>query len=139
MKIDKALIRTQHTLHQSFFLGCWFNLCHEESLDSDRVSILNPKVGLTELLELYNFGNLYGGDRKRHDVASELKTLLANNILLDKPQYKALKDSLASLLNEDTTKSKKHAEMQVNKQKVLITSLCRECSQPLKKLSKRCI
>ncbi len=34
MKIDKAIVGLELTVAQSFFLGCWFNMCHEQSLDS---------------------------------------------------------------------------------------------------------
>lgn len=129
MKIDnsKELQNSNLSLHQAFFMACWFNLCNRESLDSDRVSILNPKVGLTELLNLYSFGNSYGADNKRVDVGLELHKVLSENVILDSATYKGLKQKLMEQFAPERNASKADKKnCDINQNRLLVSSLSEE-------------
>lgn len=119
MKIDKTGQRFADTDSQRFFLGCWYNLCHDQSLDSDRVSILNPKNGLEELLDLYEFGDAYGGVEKRSIVASELIEILKNDLVLELQEFDLLKNEILSLLSNQNIST-------IENKKELIKSIAHE-------------
>lgn len=123
MKIDRAILNHGLTPNQSLFLGCWYNMCHEQSLDSDRVSILTAKSGLKELLHLYSFGSSYRGNDKRKDVAFELSEILSNDIILQQPLFLDLVNELKKLFSYPINSDKIGA---INKQHQLITSIIRE-------------
>lgn len=129
MRIDKTNPYSQLTLtpNQAFFLECWFNLGHEESTDAERVSVLNPMIGLQELLDLYGFGSNFGGDQKRLDVALELRGILERNFMLTKLSYKGLAGRLISQFSDANNNSKHEKPARaINKNRVLISSLANQ-------------
>lgn len=126
MRIDKSnnYLHANLTPNQSFFLAAWFNLCHEESTDSERVSVLNPMVGLQELLELYAFGSNFGGDQKRLDVGLELRGILERNQILIHSKYQGLSKQLITQFSDANNSSKQERHVRaINKNRVLISSL----------------
>jgi hypothetical protein len=125
MKIDKATLEHVLTTSQEFFMGCWYNMSHELSLDGDRASFVNPLNGLRELLDLYDFGENYGGAAKRVAVGVELGQILNQDVVLSLPFFMPLNHRLISLLslrlNDGDAKNCK-----INHQPDLIKSLSRE-------------
>lgn len=124
MKIDKAILTHGLTKSQSFFLGCWFNMSHGQSLDADRVSLLNPQNSLQELLDLYEFGESYGGDEKRTIVAFELRQILINDRVLKHEIFADLKDELVANFAPDRNTSSSNGSIKTKKE--LIISIARQ-------------
>lgn len=50
MRIDGRLNRAGLTTRQIFFIECWSNFCHKNSIDTDRVSYNNALSAMRELL-----------------------------------------------------------------------------------------
>lgn len=129
MKIDKATSSSPAPLtpNESFFLACWYNLVHEESSDNERVSVLNPMVGLQELLDLYGFGANFGGDQKRLDVGLELRGVLERDKVLALTKYRGIPAQLIAQFSEQNNNSKhEKSARSINKNRVLISSLARQ-------------
>ena len=126
MKIDTAIRNKGFSTTQLFFLGCWYNMCHEQSLDSDRVSTVVPKNGLLELVDLYTLGNSYRGEEKRVDASLELKEILEDDLVLNTEIFKELKDKLVDLFNFGGGQPQ-HAK--VNSKEKLVKSILHELLQ----------
>ena len=124
MKIDKATLQHGLTTPQAFFLGCWYNMSHEQSLDGDRASFVNPLNGLRELLDLYDFGENYGGASKRVAVGVELGQILNQDVTLQLPLFSEINQRLISLLDFKSNETDaKHCK--INNNPDLIQSLSR--------------
>lgn len=109
MRIDNALDRDGYTSVQLFFLECWLNLCHRESLDSDRVTYLNSSSGLQELIELYEFGGQFRAPEKRITVAEELHSVLKEDIILNDIKYSEIKTILIGFFDINKLKNGNHS------------------------------
>ncbi|WJT09543.1 hypothetical protein [Vibrio harveyi] len=97
MKVDTGILSQNLTITESFFLGAWFNMTHELSLDSERASFLHSINGCQELLVLLDFGEAYGGANKRYVVASELNNILNADPIVTKPVFNKLTKKMLSL------------------------------------------
>jgi hypothetical protein len=131
MKIDKAILATGLSVPQSFFLGCWYNMSHEFSLDSDRASFVNPINGLNEMLALYSLGNNYGAAGKRVIVAAELSDIIENDLVLCGEKYLPLSSRINFYLKEEAGNSKPE-HCKVNRHSELVCSLAKELLHLLK-------
>lgn len=98
MRIDKQLNKQGCTPRQVFFIECWGNLSHKNSIDTDRVSFNNPLNALNELLFLYQFGDKYKGIDKRARAAEELLELLKKDVVVAQPIFGDIPQTLISLL-----------------------------------------
>lgn len=126
MKIDLGLDTTTLTQNEHFFMATWYNLSHEDSLDSDRVSVFGIEIAIRELLHLYERSEDHGAKDKRNVVAFELYDLLQVEPLLDLTHYSNLKSDLVALLDrKKVCKDEYHAGV-VNKQPNLVASLLRQ-------------
>ncbi len=127
MKLDKLPYALMHSpTNQRFFLGCWNNLTDEESMDSDRISVMSVITGLIELNGLYALGKDFNGDEKRISVGFEVCALLKKDTLLEKPHYKNIKDQLTALLDKNAKQNNVHP---VNGRQTLVASLAKELIQ----------
>lgn len=126
MKIDLGLDTNTLTQNEHFFMATWYNLSHEDSLDSDRVSVFGIEIAIRELLHLYEWSEDHGAKDKRNVVALELYDLLQVEPLLDLTKYSNLKSDLVALLDRKKVgKDEYHAGV-VNKQPSLVASLLRQ-------------
>lgn len=98
MRIDKQLNKQGCTPRQVFFIECWGNLSHKNSIDTDRVSFNNPLNASNELLFLYQFGDKYKGIDKRARAAEELLELLKKDVVAAQPIFEDIPQTLISLL-----------------------------------------
>lgn len=98
MRIDKQLNKQDCTPRQVFFIECWGNLSHKNSIDTDRVSFNNPLNASNELLFLYQFGDKYKGIDKRARAAEELLELLKKDVVAAQPIFEDIPQTLISLL-----------------------------------------
>ncbi|RYY02144.1 MAG: hypothetical protein EOO53_13995 [Gammaproteobacteria bacterium] len=127
MKLDKLPNAIKSIpRNQRFFLGCWNNLTDEESVDSDRISVMSAVTGLIELNGLYSLGKTFNGDEKRISVGIEVCALLKKDMLLEKPHYKNIKDQLTALLDKNAKQNNVHS---VNGRQILVGSLAKELIQ----------
>ncbi|ATV43087.1 hypothetical protein [Pectobacterium brasiliense] len=125
MRIDTRLDREGLTVRQLFFIECWANLSHKNSIDTDRVGFNNILNSLQEIDFLYEFGNKYGGEKKRERAVSEFLEILIQDELLNDSIFLNLNMEIISLftkpgLIKDPNKSP------VEKQKKLFQSLCKQ-------------
>lgn len=125
MKIDKSTLQHDLTTPQAFFLGCWYNMSHEQSLDGDRASFVNPLNGLRELLALYDFGESYGGASKRVAVGVELGEILNQDVTLKLPLFSEVNKRLMSFLDFKSNEADAK-QCKINNNPDLIKSLSRE-------------
>jgi len=135
MRIDQHLpaglpLRSRET----FFLSCWFNLCHKGSLDSYRVSVMNPGNILRELLKMFE-PHADEGDRRR--VAEEAIGILDGQPVLrdQRAGYVGL-DELLALLKEavaDKGDGKSKAAHGVSKRGSIIRSFCEQLRHALER------
>lgn len=98
MRIDRQLNKEGCTPRQVFFIECWGNLSHKNSIDTDRVSFNNPLNALNELLFLYQFGDKYKGIDKRARAAEELLELLKKDVVAAQRIFGDIPQTLISLL-----------------------------------------
>lgn len=98
MRVDKQLNKQDCTPRQVFFIECWGNLSHKNSIDTDRVSFNNPLNASNELLFLYQFGDKYKGIDKRARAAEELLELLKKDVVAAQPIFEDIPQTLISLL-----------------------------------------
>lgn len=98
MRIDKRLNATGCTSRQVFFIECWGNLSHKDSIDTDRVSFNNPLNALKELLFLYRFGDKFKGVEKRARAAEELFELLSADKVVCDAVFEGIPDQLLVLM-----------------------------------------
>ncbi|MBN3218543.1 hypothetical protein [Pectobacterium polaris] len=125
MRIDTRLDRDGLIVRQLFFIECWANLSHKNSIDTDRVGFNNVLNSLQEIDFLYEFGNKYGGEKKRERAVSEFLEILIQDELLNDSIFLSLNMKITSLftklgLIKDPNKSP------VEKQKKLFQSLCKQ-------------
>ena len=126
MRIDKALPTDQLTINQTFFKGCWFNMSHELSLDSDRASFVHPISGAKELLSLYNFGDNFGGPSKRVTASLEFSDIISKDPVLRSSKYCEITSKLTSLLSSTKNNPSNPEHCAVNKQSDLVILLLKE-------------
>ncbi|MDG3438059.1 hypothetical protein P5E63_19470 [Vibrio parahaemolyticus] len=126
MRIDKALPTDQLTTNQAFFKGCWFNMSHELSLDSDRASFVHPINGAQELLSLYDFGDNFGGPSKRITASMEFSEVIKNDPVLRSSKYRQITDKLTLLLSSTKNNPSNPEHCAVNKQSDLVILLLKE-------------
>ncbi|MBV6819929.1 hypothetical protein KWG64_18455 [Rahnella sp. PD12R] len=125
MRIDTRLEREGLTVRQLFFIECWANLSHKNSIDTDRVGFNNVLNSLQEIDFLYKFGNKYGGDKKRERAVTELLEILNQDELLNNEAFSGVHGEICGLfpksgLIKDPNKSP------VEQQKKLFKSLCNQ-------------
>lgn len=130
MRVDKSILAKGFSIQQAFFLGCWFNMSHELSLDSDRPSFINPIRGIKELLSLYDMGNDFGAAGKRVLVGVEIADTLKNDRVVKANEYSAIVERLVSLLDEENNNTKPE-QCKVNTKHDLIISLSLELLKTL--------
>ncbi|MEZ8289933.1 hypothetical protein [Vibrio sp. 10N.237.312.B06] len=126
MRIDKALPTEHLTINQAFFKGCWFNMSHELSLDSDRASFVHPINGAYELLSLIDFGDNFGGPSKRVAASLEFSEILENDPVLKSSKYALTTEKLVSLLSVTKNNPSNPEQCAINKQSDLVTLLLKE-------------
>lgn len=126
MKIDLGLDITTLTQNEHFFMATWYNLSHEDSLDSDRVSVFGIEIAIRELLHLYDWSEDHGAKDKRNIVGYELYDLLQAEPLLDLPHYSNLKTDLSVLLKRKQVAKHEYHAGEVNRQSNLLASLIRQ-------------
>ncbi|MDP2592673.1 hypothetical protein Q8W41_24645 [Vibrio splendidus] len=97
MKVDTGILNSNLTVPEAFFLGAWFNMTHELSLDSERASFLHAINGCQELLLLLDFGEAYGGANKRYVVATELHEILQVDPIVKTPEFEKLTQKMLAL------------------------------------------
>ncbi|MDR6092562.1 hypothetical protein QE445_004529, partial [Pantoea ananatis] len=136
MKLDKKLNKANYTETEIFFLEAWFNLCHPNALDSDRVNYLNPLNGIQELLDLYEVGEKYNAPKKRILLSQELLEIFQNDAILHKDELKQITDKLLILFkralendNESNPNNVKPKTLELEQK--LIISLCKELIERL--------
>lgn len=125
MRIDSRLERQGLTTRQLFFIECWANLCHRDSIDSDRVSFNNIVNSLNEFDFLFKMGNKFSADKKRERAATELLNILKTDKCLAAPPFEDTVENIINLFNpyniiKDPTKSP------VEQKQNLFKSLCSE-------------
>ncbi|CAH8191052.1 conserved hypothetical protein [Vibrio aestuarianus] len=126
MRIDKALPTDHLTINQAFFKGCWFNMSHELSLDSDRASFVHPINGAQELLSLYDFGDHFGGPSKRVTASLEFSDVIQSDPVLKHSKYISITEKLISLLSAEKNNPSNPEHCAVNKQCDLVALLLKE-------------
>ncbi|TMP38278.1 hypothetical protein [Pseudoalteromonas rubra] len=126
MRIDKALSTDDLTINQAFFKGCWFNMSHEMSLDSDRASFVHPINGAHELLSLYDFGDNFGGPSKRVTVSLEFQEVIKTDLVLKGSKYALITEKLVSLLSIEKNNPSNTEQCAINKQSDLVIILLKE-------------
>ncbi|HAV1236036.1 TPA: hypothetical protein JGU28_000661 [Salmonella enterica] len=122
MRIDNRLNRDSFTTRQLFFVECWSNLSHKESIDSDRVSYNNILNSLNELLQLYEFGEKYNAVDKRYRAAIELLEILKTDNCLSDIRFEKIPDQIILLCDRNELKDK--TKSPIEQQPKLIQSLC---------------
>ncbi len=125
MRIDSRLERQDLTTRQLFFIECWSNLCHRDSIDSDRVSFNNIVNSLNEFDFLFRMGNKFSAEKKRERAVTELLSILKTDKCLTAPPFKETSDNISNLFNpynilKDPSKSP------VEQKQNLFKSLCTE-------------
>jgi hypothetical protein len=126
VRIDKALPTENLTINQAFFKGCWFNMSHELSLDSDRASFVHPINGAYELLSLIDFGGNFGGPSKRVAASLEFSEILEADPVLKSSKYALITEKLVSLLSVAKNNPSNPEHCSINKQSDLVTLLLKE-------------
>lgn len=100
MRIDQQLDPAALGINerQHFFLGAWFNLVHQHSLDSYRVRVMNPVNILRELRRMFDPP---ANDDDCKVVASEALEILDNHpvIIVQAGRYVGFQDTM-SLISE---------------------------------------
>ena len=78
MRIDPQLNAATLNINarQHFFLGAWFNLVHQHSLDAYRVRVMNPLNILRELRRMFSPP---ASDDDRKTVAQEALEILRDH------------------------------------------------------------
>lgn len=125
MRIDSRLERQGLTTRQLFFIESWSNLCHRDSIDSDRVSFNNIVNSLNEFDFLFKMGNKFSAEKKRERAATELLSILKTDKCLAAPPFEDTSENITNLFNpyniiKDPTKSP------VEQKQNLFKSLCAE-------------
>ena len=96
MRIDPQLNAATLNINarQHFFLGAWFNLVHQHSLDAYRVRVMNPLNILRELRRMFSPP---ASDDDRKTVAQEALEILRDHpvIILNGGKYPGLTDTIA--------------------------------------------
>lgn len=122
MRIDRRLNRDPLSERQLYFMECWYNFCHKNSPDTDRVGYSNALSTIHELLFLYTMEDRFSADKKRLRVATELMELIQEDRVLKTEVFCGIPDQLMSLLDaellDDPTRSP------IEKRPRLIRSLC---------------
>lgn len=98
MRIDTRLERQGLTPQQIFFIECWGNLSHKDSIDTDRVSFNNVLNALNEIKFLYSLGHKFSGAEKRSRAAEELLEHLEVDVVLQAPVFKNVVNEIKVLL-----------------------------------------
>jgi hypothetical protein len=94
MKTDKNLLNVTLTRNQYYFASCWFNMVHEQSLDSYRVRAMNPRNALREVVRTYELGTV----EERSAVRCEAHLLLERDPVLQTDPFKAVTARILPLL-----------------------------------------
>ena len=63
MRIDHRLPAFTYTKQQKFFLGCWYNMTHQFSIDSYRLRTMNPVNSARELAKVWSMGHANSLDK----------------------------------------------------------------------------
>ena len=83
MKIDERAVRLSLTGGQHYFVSCWHNVIHEQSLDSHRIKTMNPRNILRELIRIIPAA--HANDTDREMVRKEAELILKGDRVLQLP------------------------------------------------------
>jgi len=97
MRIDGHTTPLPLSADQRFFLSCWYNLIHQQSLDSHRVRTMNPANVLQELLNILKASHANESDRRI--VREETAEILREDLVLRLPAYADTTSTLIRVLS----------------------------------------
>lgn len=90
---------------EAYFLTCWYNMVHGQSVDSHRVRVVNPEYALGELLKIFARGK--GAERKQ--VREEVLEILQEDLVLKGDPYRLPTSRLIQLLRKaEADKEEEH-------------------------------
>lgn len=106
MRINRRETQAGLTRDQAYLVSCWHNLVHSQSLDSHRVRVINPELGIEEVLKMQEFKGASTEERKqvREEVAAILKAdpLLNGGGRYDLPTKRLIRAMLDPALDKES-------------------------------------
>lgn len=102
MRTDRHAKELPLSPDQRFFVGCWLNLVHDQSLDSHRVRTMNPRNALREFLGVLEATHANESDRSI--VCDEAVGILADDRVLKNPPFLEVTSALLILLQRSKGK-----------------------------------
>ncbi|EMH4109481.1 hypothetical protein I5L21_15195 [Serratia liquefaciens] len=122
MRIDGRLNKEGLTARQLFFIECWSNFCHKNSLDTDRVTYSNALSAMQELLFLYGMEDKFHADKKRCRVIEELLDILEHDRCLNDEVFRGIPVQILSLCPRDILNDRTKSPVELRPR--LMKSLC---------------
>jgi hypothetical protein len=92
MRLDENAIGLSLTEAQHYFVSCWHNVIHEQSLDSHRIKTMNPRNILRELIRIVSAP--HANDADRDMVRKEAELILKGDRVLQLPPLAAAVEKL---------------------------------------------
>lgn len=108
MRMDLARGGVPLTVEQSYFLGCWFNMVHQYSLDSFRVRVMNPVACVREVQEALGFAEAKPEEREM--VLREAISQLGGDRVLKRSRFGDVVSRLLSQMDVIASPGKAKAE-----------------------------
>ena len=116
MKIDEKVAGLGMSENQHYFVSCWHNVIHGQSLDSHRIRTMNARNALREFMRMV--AAPHANDSDREMVCHEAELIIAADQILNVPPLAISAERFLHVLKRANAKKQKPAQDQKKQKSV---------------------